>query len=257
VHPFLSSPSIDRIRSLIADYTTAVAPLANQVIGTVAAPLTNAAGPSGEEPAGDLIADSEYAATSHAEMGGAVIAFVNPGGVRPPGFDLAQATYPHNITYQEAFAVRPFGNSLVTMTLTAGAIKDLLEQQFPGCNGQTLHRILQVSNGLHVDWSASAPPCQKIVNVTLQAPTGSGPVDRIVDHGEVREPAKTYRVTVDNYLASGGDDLSVLTQGTDRVGGPLDIDALVAYLSATYNSPKAPYDPKDPALNLPRIVRRP
>jgi 5'-nucleotidase len=257
VHPFLSSPSIDRIRSLIADYTTAVAPLANQVIGTVAAPLTHAAGPSGEEPAGDLIADSEYAATSHAEMGGAVIAFVNPGGVRPPGFDLAQATYPHNITYQEAFAVRPFGNSLVTMTLTAGAIKDLLEQQFPGCNGQTLHRILQVSNGLHVDWSASAPPCQKIVNVTLQAPTGSGPVDRIVDHGEVREPAKTYRVTVDNYLASGGDDLSVLTQGTDRVGGPLDIDALVAYLSATYNSPKAPYDPKDPALNLPRIVRRP
>ena len=100
-----------------------------------------------------MIADSEFAATSPAQMGGAVIAFVNARGVRPPGFDVAEATYPHNITYQEAFAVRPFGNSLVTMTLTAGEIKDLLEQQFPGCNGQTINRILQVSSGLRNGWA--------------------------------------------------------------------------------------------------------
>ncbi len=143
VHPFLLSPSIERIRALVADYAVAVAPLANQVIGAIAAPLTNAPGPSGEEPAGDLIADSEFAATSPAQMGGAVMAFVNAGGVRPPGFDVAEATYPHNVTYQEAFAVRPFGNTLVTMTLTAGEIKDLLEQQFPGCDGQTINRILR------------------------------------------------------------------------------------------------------------------
>ncbi len=257
VHPFLSTPSNERIRALVADYTAAVAPLANQVIGAIAAPLTNAAGPSGEEPAGDLIADSELAATSPTPMGGAVIGFVNKGGVRPPGFDGPQATYPHNVTYQEAFAVRPFGNSLVTMTLSAGDIKDLLEQQFPGCNGQTSNRILQVSNGLHVDWSVSAAPCQKVVNVTLQAPANGGPIDQIVDHGVVQHPTKLYRVTVDNYLASGGDDLSVLARGTDRIGGPQDIDALVAYLSAAYRSPKSPYDPKDPALNLPRIVRLP
>ena len=92
VHPFLLSPSIERIRALVADYAVAIAPLANQVIGAIAAPLTNAPGPSGEEPAGDLIADSEFAATSPAQMGGAVIAFVNAGGVRPPGFDVAEAT---------------------------------------------------------------------------------------------------------------------------------------------------------------------
>jgi 5'-nucleotidase len=257
VHPFLLSPSIERIRALVADYAAAVAPLANQVIGAIAAPLTNAPGPSGEEPAGDLIADSEFAATSPPRMGGAVIAFVNAGGVRPPGFDMAQATYPHNVTYQEAFAVRPFGNTLVTMTLTAAEIKDLLEQQFPGCNGQTTNRILQVSSGLHVDWSVSAMPCKKVVNVTLLTPADNGPVDRIVDHGVVQHPTKPYRVTVDNYLASGGDDLSILSQGTNRTGGPQDIDALVAYLSATYQSPKSPYDPKDPALNLPRVVRLP
>lgn len=257
VHAFLSSPSIERIRALVAEYAAAVAPLANQVIGAIAAPLTNAPGPSGEQPAGDLIADSEFAATSPAQMGGAVIAFVNAGGVRPPGFDVAQATYPHNVTYQEAFAVRPFGNSLVTMSLSAGEIKDLLEQQFPGCNGQTSNRILQVSRGLHVEWSVSAAPCQKIVNVTLLAAADDGPIDRIVDHGVVQHPTKLYRVTVDNYLASGGDDFSVLPQGTDRVGGPQDIDALVAYLSATYKSPQAPYDPKDPALHLPRVVQLP
>ena len=252
VHPFLLSPSIERIRALVADYAVAVAPLANQVIGAIAAPLTNAPGPSGEEPAGDLIADSEFAATSPAQMGGAVMAFVNAGGVRPPGFDVAEATYPHNVTYQEAFAVRPFGNTLVTMTLTAGEIKDLLEQQFPGCDGQTINRILQVSSGLHVDWSVSAAPCQKIVNVTLLTPANDGPIDRIVDHGVVQHPTKLYRVTVDNYLASGGEDFGVLQQGTNRIGGPQDIDALVAYLSATYKSPKSPYDPKDPALNIAR-----
>jgi 5'-nucleotidase len=257
VHPFLLSPSIERIRALVADYAVAVAPLANQVIGAIAAPLTNAPGPSGEEPAGDLIADSEFAATSPAQMGGAVIAFVNAGGVRPPGFDVAEATCPHNVTYQEAFAVRPFGNSLVTMTLTAGEIKDLLEQQFPGCNGQTTSRILQVSSGLHVDWSVSAAPCQKIVNETLLTPANTGPIDRIVDHGVVQHPTKLYRVTVDNYLASGGENFSVLQQGTNQIGGPQDIDALVAYLSVTYKSPKSPYDPKDPALNLPRVVRLP
>lgn len=257
VHPFLSCPSLERIRALVADYAVAVAPLANQVIGAIAAPLTNAPAPSGEEPAGDLIADSEFAATSPAQMGGAVIAFVNAGGVRPPGFDVAEATYPHNVTFQEAFAVRPFGNSLVTMTLTAGEIKDLLEQQFPGCKGQTTNRILQVSNGLHVDWSVSAAPCQKIVNVTLLTHADDGPIDRIVDHGVVQHPAKLYRVTVDNYLASGGEYFSVLQQGTNQIGGPQDIDALVAYLSATYKSPKSPYDPKDPALNLPRVVRLP
>ena len=257
IHPFLSTPSNAQIRALVADYAAAVAPLANQVIGAIAMPLTNAAGPSGEEPAGDLIADSELAATAPAQMDGAVIAFVNKGGVRPPGFDAPQATYPHNVTYQEAFAVRPFGNSLVTMTLTAGEIKDLLEQQFPGCNGQSTNRILQVSNGLHVEWSVSAVPCQKVVSVTLQAPANSGLIDQIVDRGVVPHPTKLYRVTVDNYLASGGDDFTVLARGTDRIGGPQDIDALVTYLSATYKLPNPPYDPKDPALNLPRVVQRP
>ena len=65
-------------------------------------------------------------------FGGAAIAFLNRGGVRTPGF-----TYPQrggegdgNVTYGEAFTTQPFGERLVTMTLTAQDIKDVLEQQF-------------------------------------------------------------------------------------------------------------------------------
>ena len=40
-----------------------------------------------------------------------------------------------NVTYGEAFTIQPFGNSLVTLTLTAQQLKDVLEQQFAGCRG--------------------------------------------------------------------------------------------------------------------------
>ena len=80
--------------------------------------------------------------------------------------------------------------------------------------------------------------------MTLLAPANAGPIDRIVDHGVVQHPTKLYRVTVDNYLASGAENFSVLQQGTNQIGGPQDIDALVAYLSATYKVTKVTLRPE-------------
>ncbi|HWH27662.1 MAG TPA: hypothetical protein VNU26_01655 [Mycobacteriales bacterium] len=40
---------------------------------------------------------------------------------------------------------------------------------------------------------------------------------------------------MNSFLAGGGDGFSVLTGGTDRVTGDIDLDALTAYLGA--NSP--------------------
>ncbi len=91
-------------------------------------------------PAGSLIADSQLAATKPAQFGDAVVAFMNGGGVRNPGFTFPSSTANEgdgNITYAEAFTVQPFGNSLVTMSLTAKDIKDFLEEQFAGCLGQS------------------------------------------------------------------------------------------------------------------------
>src|SRR5205085_8473564 len=164
-----------------------------------------------------LIADAQLKATQPASLGGAVMAFMNAGGVRNPGFAFAGATFPYDVTYGNAFTVQPFGNSLVTMTLTAQQLKDLLEQQFPGCKGQTGQRVMQISNGLKYSWSAAAPACSKIVDVTLTPtdvtvvpPAVTGAPDLIVIGGVVQNPGKAYRVTVNNFMATGGDGFSVL-----------------------------------------------
>jgi 5'-nucleotidase len=249
------------VRNIVDGYNALVSPLANRVIGTITGPLPNSANAAGEMPAGDLIADAQLLATQPAGLGGAVVAFMNAGGVRNPGF--VGAAYPYDVTYGNAFTVQPFGNSLVTLTLTAQQLKDLLEQQFVGCNGQTANRILQVSNGLHYSWSASAPACSKIVDVTLTKmdlsvvpPVATSAPELVVSHGVVQNPGKTYRVTVNNFMATGGDGFTVLLGGAAQLGGAQDIDALVAYF-AGYKAPGTAYDQAAPALNVPRITRLP
>jgi 5'-nucleotidase len=236
-----------QIASIVAGYNAVVSPLANQVIATMTAPATSTANAAGEMPAGDLIADAQLAATSSAQNGGAVIAFMNAGGVRAPGF--VASSYPHDVTYGEAFTVQPFGNSLVTMTLTAQQIKNVLEEQFAGCLGQTVQRVMQVSNGFSYSWSTSAAPCQKIVDVTLNG-------TQIVSSGVVLAPTSTYRIECNNFMSTGGDGFAVFQQGSNQVGGAQDIDALVAYL-ANFVNPNPPYDPSSPALHLPRITKLP
>src|SRR5262249_43851289 len=153
-------------------------------------------------------------------------------------------------TYGEAFTVQPFGNSMVTLTLTPQQVKDTLEQQFAGCLGQTVNRVLQISNGFHFTWDNTQPACQKVRDVTLTTASGT---ETIVQNGAVVGTGP-YRIAVNNFLATGGDGFTALTGGTNALGGAQDIDALVAYL-AGFKSPNPPYDPTNVALNKPRIVR--
>ena len=249
------------VKNIVAGYSALVSPLANRVIGSITGALSNSAATSGEMPAGDLIADAQLQATQPAALGGAVVAFMNAGGVRSPGFTAT--TYPHDVTYGEAFTVQPFGNSLVTMTLTAQQIKDVLEQQFVGCKGQTTQRIMQVSNGLKYSWSLGAAACSKIIDVTITPtdvsvvpPVQTAAPDTLVSNGVVLNPTKTYRVTVNNFMATGGDGYGVFVGGLNTLGGAQDIDALVAYL-AGYKAPSAAYDRAATALQLPRVTRLP
>ncbi len=259
----LAIASDPTVRNIVQGYNALVSPLANAVVGTITKALPSTANAAGEEPAGDLIADAQLAATQPASLGGAQIAFMNAGGVRSPGFISAASTYPYALTYGDAFTVQPFGNSLVTMTLTAVQLKALLEQQFNGCSGQVANRVMQVSNGLKYSWSAAAPACSKIVDVTftptdltVAPPVATGAPQIIVSNGVVQNPGKTYRVTVNNFMATGGDGFTTLIGGTAAQGGAQDIDALVAYL-AGYKSPAAAYDPGLPAMGIPRVTRLP
>jgi len=252
------------VRDIVQGYAALAAPLADRVVGRLATALPAVPDEAGEQPAGSLIADSQLRATQAAAAGGAQIAFMNAGGVRAPGFvPPAGTTSPFALTYGAAFTVQPFGNSLVTMTLTSAQLKALLEQQFAGCGGQVADRPLQPSNGLRVTWRAGAPACAHIADVGFTPtdvgaapPIATGPAQAIVRDGVVLEPARTWRVTVSSYLATGGDGFSTFKDGTQRIGGSQDIDALVAYMAATL-PPNPAYDPSRPAYGEPRLVRQP
>jgi len=244
------------VANIVDGYSKLVSPIASQVIGSITAALPNTADAAGNMPAGELIADAQLSATAPADFGGATIAFMNPGGVRSPGFPYVPGpSGAGSVTYGAAFTVQPFGNSLVTMTLTAQQIKDVLEQQFSGCRGQTTTRILIPSAGLRYTWDASKGCDARISDVRL-VNANAAVTDQIVSAaGAVTNPARTYRVTVNSFLATGGDGFATFAAGTAALGGAQDIDALTAFLGG-FRLPSFPaYDPASPARLKPRIVR--
>ncbi|OZM72767.1 bifunctional metallophosphatase/5'-nucleotidase [Amycolatopsis antarctica] len=199
--------------ALIEEAAEKAAPIANEQVGTIASDLVRAAAPSGESPLGSVIADAQLEATTGS---GAQIAITNPGGVRT---DLTFPTSPAGegdgvVTYGEAFAVQPFANIMQTLTYTGEQLKAVLEQQWQG--EET--RVLQVSSTLKYSYSASAPAGSKVSGITVD--------------GQPVDPAATYRVSVNNFLAAGGDGFTELTNGTELTGGPVDLDAFIAYLGA-------------------------
>ena len=197
---------------LIAVYEKLAAPLAKRVVGKIAATLTRDASPAGETPVGQVIADAQLAATRAAADGGARVALMNPGGVRASLTAAADGS----VRYEDLFSVQPFYNNLVTMTLTGAQIVQLLEQQWLG---QPQPRILQVSHGFGYSWDNAKPVGQRVV-------PGSVMLD-----GRPIEAAASYRVTVNSFLADGGDNFQILKQGRDRRTGAMDVDAFEAHVA--------------------------
>jgi 5'-nucleotidase len=223
---FQSADDDPEVQALIDKYLELSDPLANQVIGSITADILEENNAAGESALGDVIADAQLWATSDPATGGAQIAFMNPGGIRN---DLVVAPTgpegPGEVTYGEAFSVQPFGNSLVTMTLSGEQIYTLLNQAWPEGDDPS---ILQVSEGFTYTWDDSRATGDKVVPGS--AALGGVPLGLATD----------YRITVNSFLADGGDSFFVLTEGTDRLGGEVDLDALVDYFGEF--SPIAPGD---------------
>jgi 5'-nucleotidase len=238
---------VQEITRLINAYSDLAQPLADRVIGTMTAAVTRSADPlTGQSDAGSMIADAQLEATRSPERGGAQLALMNSGGVRA---NMNAELYPGHITYGAIYAMQPFGNSLVTMTYTARQLKDVLEQQFPGCLGRRQRTILQVSAGFSYQFNENAPECNRIVEMTLNGL-------RLVQAGELVDPELPVRVTVNNFIADGGDAFSTLGAGTDRLAGMLDIDALEQYL-ARFSDPDSAYNPAAQSLDKPRVLSVP
>lgn len=216
-----ATPEDPALTDLVAHYDALAAEPKARVIGTITAAISRTQNPAGESALGDVIADAQLDATDDVGFGEAVMAFMNPGGIRADlPYNLAGAGFPHDgaVTFGDAFTVQPFGNALVTMTLAGAQIKTLLETQFAGCNGQTVQRILQVSDGFNYAYTAGNACDARVTAMSINGV----PVD----------PSTAYRVTVNSFLADGGDGFVALKQGTDRLGGAVDLDAFEAYLKA-------------------------
>lgn len=213
--------------ALIEAYDKLSAPIANRPAGSVTQTLSRVPNEAGESALGDVIADAQLAATRDAKDGSAVIALTNPGGIRTDIVPKENGA----ITFGDVFASQPFRNRLVTMTLTGNQLKDLLEQQWLDPKRP---RILQVSNGFSYSWDASKPNGERI---SLEKMTLSG---RPIEAGT------GYRVTLNDYLAVGGDGFTVAKLGTAPQYGGYDADALFAFFRS--HGPIGP-------LPLSRILR--
>jgi 5'-nucleotidase len=209
--------------AIIAKYKPRADEVGNRVVGRVTGALGQRLTDAGESVIGDAIADAQLEATKAPEKGGAQIAFMNTGGIRGEiSPDSSQ-----NVNYRQLYTVQPFGGNLATVTLTGEQIKELLEEQFQGyTNAQPHDRILQVSSGFSYTWDKSKPAGQRVEIGSIQL------------NGSAIEAKRQYRVTVNSFLMTGGDNFTVLKNATNQVGGDLDVEAFSAYIGK--QSPLAP-----------------
>jgi 5'-nucleotidase len=188
------------VREMVEKAEAVVAPLVNRIIGTASTSILSAQNAAGESALGDLLADAQRASVD-ADFG-----FMNPGGIRA---DLNAGT----ITWGALFTIQPFANDVVKLRLTGAQVYTLLNQQWVG---QTSPRMLQVS-GLTYTWDNSLPVGSKVLEV-LRAGVPLGLEDE-------------YTVACNSFIAAGGDNFLVLKDGAEKVVGPVDLDALVGFIS--------------------------
>jgi 5'-nucleotidase len=192
------------VRAIVNQADAAVAPRVNRVVGQTIQRITADQNRAGESALGNLIADA------HRWKMGTQIAMTNPGGIRAP-------LEAGDVTWGALFSIQPFGNDLVKMTLTGEQLYLLFNQQWSiQPDGSERYRPLQVS-GLRVTWDGQRPFGDRIVQLVL---SDGRPIDR----------AASYSVTVNSYMAGGGDALAALPEGTERQTGPVDVEAFVEYV---------------------------
>lgn len=196
--------------ALIAAYKTKAEPLMKRVVGKSTVAVTRSSNNHGESALGDIIADSMVEA-ARKETGKADIGFMNPGGIRT---DIPFKG--GDITFADIFAVQPFGNDLVVLTLTGADLEALLKQQYQAGG----NNILQVSDGFSFTWRQPAGKPIEIVPGSIKL------------NGQPIVATQTYRVVTNNFMAGGGDGFTAFKNGKDNVTIGTDITALEAYVTA-------------------------
>ncbi|WP_405985634.1 bifunctional metallophosphatase/5'-nucleotidase [Streptomyces sp. NBC_00872] len=233
-------PKAQDMTDLITRWNTLAAPISNTPQGFISADINGRGSSSPESPLGDVIADAQLEGTAPADKGGAQLAFMNPGGIRADLVYAASGAEGNGVvTYGEAFTVQPFTNMMNVFDLTGAQIVTALQQQVSGSNAGS-PKILQVSKGFTYTLDMTKTGADRVVT------------DSVRLNGEPIDPAKTYRVAMNEFLGGGGDGFAALGQGTNKLVGPSDLDLLNAYLAAN-SSAQSPLAP--PAANRITIIR--
>lgn len=208
--------------AIINKWQDLAGPFQRRIIGSMIEDISgSASGDRGAESAlANLVADTLLEATNDPGEGGAQIGLINIGGLRAD-LDFEQISggeQPGEVTYSEAFSVQPFGNLNTVMDLTGAQIQRLLERQFRGDRSRK-QLFFGISEGFSFAWDASAPEGGKV------------PDDSVTLNGQSLDPDASYRLTVNNFLAAGGDGFDVFLEGTNRQGGGGDLEAFLAYFA--------------------------
>lgn len=201
------------VGALVHRYASATAQIAQRTVGTIKGSLVPQEGAM-DAPLANLVADAQLAATMGPARGSSQLALINSGGVRAP-FEPGPAG---SVTYGQIFALQPFGNTLVVLEMTGSELKQALEQQFTDETPATVRQSLLVpSAGFEFSFDRTRPREDRIVEMRL--------------NGQAIELQRSYRVTTNNFVASGGDGFGVFARARVIADGGLDLDALEAYLA--------------------------
>ncbi len=238
-------PSDSAVASIVADAVAKAEVLGAAELGDVAKAFNRArySGPDGDDDGtdrdivenrggestlGNLVAEIQRWSTAPAEFGAAQIAFMNPGGLR------ANLTGP-KVTYRQGANVQPFANTLVNMDLTGAQIKTVLEQQWQrddeGAVPSRPFLRLGTSKGFEYSYDPARPEGSRITGIWL--------------NGKALSRTTAYSVTVNSFLAAGGDNFREFSNGTNRRDtGQVDLEALVDYFKefAGAGDPPLPLD---------------
>lgn len=219
-------PKAPDMTQLISKWNTLAAPIGNRPIGYISADVPNT---GTESPMGDLIADAQLAYGKQLDPE-TDLALMNPGGVRAGLTYAAKAGEGDGVvTYAEGFTVQPFANTVNLQDFTGAQVIQALKEQVSGANAAA-PKILQPSSGLTYTLDLTKSGADRVVTDSIRL--NGAPID----------PAATYRVATNSFLAGGGDGFTTLGLGTNDLVGADDLAALAQYLTASSSatSPIAP-----------------
>nr|WP_241965192.1 ExeM/NucH family extracellular endonuclease [Microbacterium telephonicum] len=245
-------PRVAEVRQIVADALAAAAEIGNTAVAEVSGDITTAfsggsyqngvyTGGTRDDRAsesalgnavGTMLRDSLSALPNGAQIG-----VTNPGGLRSDLWDT-QAEFGANavpgmpdgtISYSQANAVLPFNNTLALVTLTGAQFTTMLEQQWQrdaaGNVPSRPYLQLGLSDNVSYTYDPALPEGSRITSVTID--------------GAPLDPDASYRVGTFSFLATGGDNFRIFTEGTDYVDtGLLDYEQWIDHLAD--GSPVAP-----------------